>query len=48
MGSFILYGVTQWAKMPLFSPRLCQECYDRIKAAVDAEFPPKPKIEVVS
>ena len=48
-GTFLLYGISQWAKMPLFAFKMCQGCLERIKGNVEAEIAEatKPKIEVV-
>lgn len=50
VGRFLLYGLSQWAKMPLFAFRLCQECFDRLKGNVEIEVVAEQKasqIEVV-
>lgn len=49
VGGFLLYGVTQWSRLPLFAFKMCQECFDRLKGNVEAELAEmaKPKIEVV-
>lgn len=49
MGTFLLYGLNQWAKMPLFAFEMCQQCFEKLKTNVEADMEQrvKNKIEVV-